>query len=164
MFGDWEQRYDQLCAKLDANTAAMRELTSSFPRSDQQHSRQYREWERWTLLDGGVASGGALTVGGNGSNLVPASSGQEAYLTSVIVSATGASSGGTAALYIGDSQEQNLIDYAAALSGSSPSRLIAYYDLETVWIRPGEALTIVFASLAASSSVFVKATGKRRSL
>lgn len=165
MFGDWEQRYDQLCAKLDANTAALRELTSSFPRSDQQHSRQYREWERWQLMDGGAATaGGAITIGGAGTNLFPAANGWEAYITSVAISATGASSGGTVASYIGDVQEQNLFDYGSQLFGNSPSRLVAFYDQETVWVRPNEPLTFVFASLAASSEVFVKVTGKRRAI
>ena len=164
MLGNWHElheKYDGLCDRLDRLTAAL----EAFPRNDQQHAPAYREWDRWTLYDGGQATaGGALTVGGSGTNLVPAPNGWEAYITSVVISATGASSAATVASYIGGNQEQNLFDYGNSLLGNSPSRLVAFYDQEVVWVRPGEALTFVFASLAASSEVFVKVTGKRRAL
>lgn len=165
MFGamgnEWVERCDGLCCRLDALTEAL----NSFPRTDQQHAKDYREWQRFVLTDGGSATaGGSLTVGGSGGNLRPSSTGWEAYITSIAITASGASSGGTVTVYNGDLGDGNLVDYANQLFGSSPSRLVSFYDQETFWVEPNDVIVIVLASLAASSSVTVRVSGKRRQL
>ena len=155
----WTERADELCRQLDELNRNLRE----FPRNEQQHSRGYNEWERFALIDGGNASaGGALTIGGANTNLRPASNGWEAYVTSIAVTVSGASSGATVAVYNGDLADQNLVDYANAMFGSSPSRLVAFYDRETFYVEQGDCLTIVLASTAASATVTVRVAGKRR--
>lgn len=157
-----EERVDQLFERLDELNRNLKE----YPRSDVAgHSRQQREWERFALIDGGQASGaGALTVGGGQTNLRPCPAGWEAYVTSIAVTVTGASSAATVAVYNGDTSDQNLVDYANSLLGSSPSRTVAFYDRETFYVEQGDALTLVLASTAASAVVTVRVSGKRRML
>ncbi len=71
-FDAWAARTDSLRESIDALVLELH----SFPRNDQQHSPQYREWEQFLLIDGGAADGsGNLTVGGAASNLMPAANG-----------------------------------------------------------------------------------------
>ncbi len=157
--GGRTDRADRLCAQLDE----LNEQLRTFPRNDQQRSPQLREWERFALIDGGQATaGGALTVGGAGSNLRPAPNGWEAYVHSVAVTVSGASATATVTNYNGDVADGNLFDYANAMLGSSPSRIIAFYDLEQVYVETGDAISIVVASAAASAAVTVRVTGRRR--
>jgi hypothetical protein len=149
-------RVDLLCERLDALNRSLLE----FPRTDQQHSPAEREWQRFVLTDGGIASAaGALTVGGGGSNLIPAPNGWEAYITSVAVTVSGASAAATVVNYNSD---LNLFDYANALLGNSPSRIVAFYDQETVYCEQGDPLNIVIAGAVANAAVFVRVAGKRR--
>lgn len=161
MLNGLEGKYADLCERLDALTSALHE----FPRTDQLHSPQYREWERFVLLDGATtdAQGGA-TVGGTGSNLRPCAVGWEAYLTSVAVSVGGASSAATVTNYNGPVDPQNLFDYANSILGSTPSMIVAFYDVETVYVEPGDALNIVVAGAVATQQVTVRVAGKRRAL
>lgn len=155
----WTERADELCRQLDELNRNLRE----FPRNEQQHAPQYKEWERFALIDGGLTSaGGALTVGGGGANLRPCPTGWEAYITSVAVTVGGASSAATVANFNGESDPQNLFDYANTMLGSSPSRIVAFYDPETVYVEQGDPLTIVIAGAVASQAVTVRVTGKRR--
>jgi len=162
MFGgaaDLTEKYERLCSELNRLSTAL----EAFPRGDQEHSRQYREWARFKLIDGGNASAaGAITVGGSGSQLYPCANGWEAYLTSIAITVQGASSAATVAIYNGDLGDGNLLDYASNLFGNSPSRLVAFYDPETVWVSQEDALSFVFASTAASAPVQVVVNGKRR--
>lgn len=153
--------YEELCRSMEALTAALRD----FPRTDQEHSRGYREWERFALIDGGQATaGGALTVGTAQSNLRPCQTGWEAYLTSVAVTVSGASAAATVANYNGEVNDQNLFDYANSMLGNSPSRIVALYDPEVVYIEAGDAISIVIAGAVASANVTVRVCGKRRQL
>lgn len=162
MLNGWQARFDELCERLDTLNA---NLERGFPANDQEHSRGYREWERFVLIDGATTSGtGAATVGGAGSHLRPCAVGWEAYVTSVAVSVGGASSAATVVNYNGEAADANLFDYANAILGSSPSRIIGFYDPETVYAEPDTALTIVVAGAVASQQVTVRVCGKRRQL
>ena len=66
--------------------------------------------------------------------------------------------------YNGEPGEQNLFDYANAMLGNTPSRLVAFYDRETVYVEQGDAITIVIAGAVATQPVFVRVCGKRRQL
>lgn len=155
---DFRELYDGLCGKLDRLSVALEQ-------SDQLHSRQYREWERFVLTDGGQTSGtGGLTVGGAQSNLRPAPTGWEAYITAIAVTVGGASAAATVTNYNGEQDERNLFDYANAMLGSTPARLVAFYDPETVYCEPNDTLSIVIAGAVASQLVTVRVAGKRRQL
>jgi hypothetical protein len=158
MVGDLTERYDELYKELT-------ELNSnlSLLRSDTLHSRQLREWERFAMIDGGLTSGtGGLTVGGGNTNLRPCPNGWEAYITSVAVTISGASHAATMASYNGESDDQNLFDYASAFVGDTPSRLVAFYHLETIYVEQGDPVTFVIAGAVASQRVVVRVCGKRR--
>lgn len=160
-FFPWQEQYDDICKRLDALTQALHE----FPRTDQEHSKGYREWERFALIDGGqTTAAGGLTVGGSGSNLRPAATGWEAYLTSIAVTVQGASAAATVTNYNGDVSDQNLFDYANSMLGNSPSRIVAFYDPEVIYVEPGDAINIVIAGAVASQNVTVRVCGKRRQL
>ena len=64
--------------------------------------------------------------------------------------------------YNGEISEQNLFDYANAMLGNTPSRIVAFYDWETVYVEQGDPINIVIAGAAASTSAFVRVCGKRR--
>jgi hypothetical protein len=154
------ERVDLLCERLDALNTSLLE----FPRDDQQHSPAQREWERFVLSDGGVCANGTLTVGGGGSNLRPAATGWEAYITSIAVTVSGASAAATVANYNGEVADLNLFDYANALLGNTPSRIVAFYDRETVYVEQGDAITIVVAGAVSTANVTIRVAGKRRML
>lgn len=157
----WTERYDELCSKLDELNANLRD----FPRADQQHAKQLREWERYVLTDGGVCTANAVDVGGEGSNLRPAPTGWEAYVTSIAITVSGASNGATAIIYNGNKSDINLVDIASAMFIGSPSRAVAFYDPETFYCEQGDTLTVSIGSAgAATSTVIVRVTGKRRML
>ncbi len=158
--GDWQTRIDGLCEQLDELNRQLRE----FPRADvQRHSRQEREWERFVLTDGGQASaGGALTVGGGATGLVPAPNGWEAYVTSVAVTVSGSSAAATVASYFGEVSDLNLFDYASSLFGASPSRVVGFYDQETGYCEQSDPLSLVVTGAAANATVVVRVAGKRR--
>lgn len=162
MFPDlaaWQDNIDGLRTDVRALTAALGE----FPRGPQQHSPQLREWERFALIDGGTTSGsGGVTIGQSQSNLRPAANGFEAYLTSVAVTVGGASAAATVTNYNGEVDPTNLFDYANAMLGNSPSRIIAFYDEETIYVEQNDAISIVIAGAAASVQVWVRVCGKRR--
>lgn len=157
-FSALNEKYEGLCTRLDELTVAL----NSFPRSEQQHSPQLREWERFVLFDGGVCVGGAVTVGGNDSNLTPAPNGWEAYVTSVAITLSGASAAATCAAYNGDLSDQNLFDYSPAFLGNTPSRLVSFYEPETLFSEQAESLTFDIAAAAATATCVVRVTGKRR--
>ncbi len=161
-FHVWQGNIDGLRDDLQANTKALGE---AFPKGDQRHSRQEREWERFALIDGAAlsASGGA-TIGTSQSNLRPCATGWEAYITSVAVTVTGASSAASVANYNGEVDATNLFDYANAMIGSSPSRIVAFYDPETVYVEQGDAISIVIAGGVSGAQATVRVTGKRRQL
>jgi hypothetical protein len=161
-FSIWQSNVDGLRGDLQANTEAIR---AAFPKDDQQHSKQLREWERFALVDGVVLSAaGAGTIGTASSNLRPCATGWEAYITSVAVTVGGASSAATVTNYNGEVDPTNLFDYANSILGASPSRIIAFYDAETVYVEQGDAISIVIAGGAASVQAFVRVCGKRRQL
>jgi hypothetical protein len=160
VFSSLDEKYDTLCTKLDALTDALH----TFPRSDQQtHSKQEREWQRFAMIDGGKTDGsGNLTVGGGGTNLIPAPNGWEAFITSIAVTVTGASAAATVTNYNGEVSDANLLDFASAMLGNSPSRIIAFYDFEVVYCEQADPLSIVVAGAVASANVTVRVCGKRR--
>ena len=159
-FHVWQDNIDGLRDDLQANTKALGE---AFPKGDQRHSRQEREWERFALIDGGQCSAaGALTVGTASSNLRPCANGWEAYITSIAITVNGASAAATVTNYNGEVDPQNLFDYAAALLGNTPSQIIAFYDPETVYVETGDAISIVIAGAVANAGVTVRVAGKRR--
>jgi hypothetical protein len=157
--GNLDAKHRELCDRLDGLTQAL----AAFPKSDQIHSRAEREWQRFTLSDGGVCTaGGALTIGGPGSNLVPAINGWEAFLTSVSVTVSGVSAAATVTNYNGAAADLNLFDYANAMLGNSPSRIVGFYDPETVYVEQDDPITIMIAGAAATATVIVRVCGKRR--
>lgn len=157
-FDAWAARCDRLGESMDALTTELH----SFPRNDQTHSRQYREWEPFLLVDGGNTDGsGNLTVGGAASNLMPAANGWEAFIYRVSVTVQGASSGASVANYVGGVSGQNLFDYGAGMLGNSPSRLVGEYTAG-VYCSQARHVSIVVAGGAASSGVVVRVEGKRR--
>lgn len=157
-FSEWADRCDKLQASLDNLTTALAE----FPRAEQQHSKQLREWEPFELIDGGTTDGsGNCTVGGGGSNLLPAANGWEAYIHRVSVTVQGASAAATVANYAGGASDQNLFDFANAMLGNSPSRIVGGY-IHGVYSAQGKHATIVVAGAAASSGVIVRIEGRRR--
>lgn len=160
VFSSLDEKYDGLCSRLDELNTNLRE----FPRADvQQHSKMLREWERFALIDGGQASNtGALTVGGGGTNLIPAPNGWEAYITSIAVTVSGASAAATVTNYNGEVADTNLFDYANAMLGNSPSRIVAFYDREVVYCEQGDPINIVVAGAVATANVTVRVCGKRR--
>ena len=159
--GEWSAKIDRLCEQLDELNTQLRE----FPRGDQQHAPMMREWERFALIDGGTTSGaGGLTVGTGSSNLRPCPTGWEAYVTSVAVTVTGASAAATVTNYNGEVSDSNLFDYANAMLGNTPSRIVGFYDEGTVYVEQGDALTIVVAGAVATQNVTVRVCGKRRML
>src|SRR6185437_7997207 len=83
VLGGWEEKYTEVCSKLDAITTAIEAL----PRSEQDHSQQLREWEPFVVYDAvTLDSNGAGTIGGSGTNLVPAGNGWEAFVHYLSVS------------------------------------------------------------------------------
>ena len=157
---DFGEKYDNLCEKLDALTTALHE----FPRNDQQHAPKLREWEPFVLIDGGQTDGtGAATVGGAGSNLVPAINGWEGYVHRVSVTVAGASSAATVANYNGAADPQNLFDFASAMFGNTPSRVIGGY-IHGEYFRDGRPASIVIAGAVATSQVTVRIEGVRRTV
>ena len=160
-FGNLNDKYDALFLEVQRIAEAAEKF--EFPKSDQQHSPGYREWERFNLVDGGQCDGsGNLTVGGGDSRLRITNAGWEAYLTSVAVTVSGASSAATVTNYVGGVADPNLLDYANQMLGNSPSRIVGFYDKETVYFYSNQALTVVIAGAVASANVTVRAAGKRR--
>ena len=155
---EFGEKYDNLCAKLDALTQALHE----FPRNDQTHSKQMREWEEFVLIDGGQTDGaGAATIGGSGSNLLPAANGWEARIHRVVVTVGGASAAATVANYVGSADPQNLFDFASAMFGNTPSRVVGGY-IDGIYSEQGRHTTIVIAGAVAAQQVTVRVTGRRR--
>lgn len=158
---DAQAQLDRLCDQLDELNQALRE----FPRNDQQHSPGYREWERFALIDGGnTGASGGLTIGQGNTNLRPAPTGWEAYVLAVAVTVGGASSAATVTNYNGDVGDQNLFDYANQMFGGTPSRIVAFYDEDQVYVESGDAISIVIAGAVTNQNVTVRVTGKRRQL
>lgn len=158
MLSGWDERYDNVCSKLDAIVDALHE----FPRNDQQHSRAYKEWEPFRLIDGATTDGsGNATIGGGSSALLPAANGWEAYVHRVSVTVQGASAAATVSNYVGGAGDQNLFDYANAMLGNSPSRIVGGY-IHGVYCNPSQHLTIVIAGAVATQGVVVRVEGRRR--
>ncbi len=157
----WQGNVDGLRSDMTALTQALQ----AFPKGDQTHSRQLREWERFALIDGAALSAaGGATVGTSQSNLRPCATGWEAYITSIAVTVAGASAAASVANYNGEVDATNLFDYANAMLGNSPSRIVAFYEPETVYVEQGDAISIVIAGGVASAQVTVRVCGKRRQL
>lgn len=155
---EWQAKLDTLLVQMDALTGALRD----FPRGDQQHSKANREWEPFVLLDGGTTSAAGLaTIGGQGSNLIPAATGWEAYVHRVAVTVQGASSAATVANYHGEVGDQNLFDWSAGMFGNTPSRVVADYS-SPVFFTQGSPLTVVVTGAVATQGVVIRVEGRRR--
>ncbi len=50
------------------------------------------------------------------------------------------------------------------MDGNSPSRKIAFYDPEVVYVESGDAISIVIAGGVNAAQATVRVTGKRRML
>jgi hypothetical protein len=77
---------------------------------------------------------------------------------------SGASAAATVVNYNGEVSDLNLFDYANAMLGNTPSRIVAFYDRETVYVEQGDAITIVVAGAVSTANVTVRVAGKRRML
>lgn len=152
---------DRMIASMDALAVALH----AFPKSDELHARQQREWERFAMIDGAVLSAaGGATIGGSQSNLRPSPNGWEGYITSIAVTVTGASAAATVANFNGEADPMNLFDYANSMLGNSPSRIVGFYDPETVYVESGDAISIVIAGGVNGAQATVRVAGKRRML
>lgn len=152
-------KYDNLCGKLEDLTSALH----TFPRTDQQHSPQMREWEPFLLIDGGVTDGSGNATVGTTASLVCAANGWEAYVHRVSVTVQGASSTATVSNYIGGVSDQRLFDYANNMLGNSPSKLVGGYT-HGVYVQQTQHVTVVITGAAATSGVVVRVEGRRRQL
>ena len=159
MIGGWEERYDRLCGKLDDLTRAL----NDFPRSDQEHSVQYREWEPFVLVDAATLDGsGNGTIGGSGDTaLVPAGRGWEARLHYISLTVGGDSHAATYAAFNGSNDPLNLIDTVGALVGATPSRYVKEFT-SGHYFRDAAHLTVVVASGVAEQQAIVRIEGYRR--
>ena len=166
MLGDLNEKYDGLCEKMDALTAALHE----FPRSDQTHSRQEREWQPFKLNDGGqVASNGTtFTVGGGQSALLPAARGWEAYVERIVLTADGSSSGAFAAVFRGPAGVLDLVDRAATFAAVNILGITTYTNVadynSPIYFLDGQHVTIEFGGCANSANVNVIVYGRRREM
>lgn len=161
------QAWSDLCDKLDRQNELLAGI-HAFLQADQQHSKQLREWEEFTLWDGGAVGAAAttITIGSEGSNLIPAPNGWEAYISRVVLAASGASSGARAAVFRGANTPQNLIDRAVAF-GLTSINAVSYYTNVSDYSSPtyfvnAEPITVEFAGLANSAQITVRVSGKRR--
>lgn len=152
---DWEERFNTLVASIDRLTDA---TLRSFP-ANSQIPAPASEWEPFVLVDGGTTDGsGNLTVT---CGQPVASNGWEGYVGRVAVTVQGASSAATVANYHGSAADGNLFDFAGAMIGSSPSRIVADYNTP-VYFRDGQHVTVVVTGAVASSGVIVRVEGRRR--
>lgn len=161
--GLFDKEYNELCSKLDAQTAAI-EHVGKLIQSDQEHSRRQREWQPFVLTDAGTTdANGAATVGGDGSYLVPAPNGWEARVHRIVVTVHGASAAATVTTYHGAASDTSLFDFAQAMLGNTPSRQIADYN-SPVYFAAGESISVVIGGAVATQAVVVRVEGLRRML
>ena len=163
-FGDFNEKYERLCGSMDALTKALHE----FPRADQTHSKQMREWEQFEITNGGKVASNAtvITIGGGNTQLVPAPRGWEARVERISLSADGSSSGAFAAVFRGEAGPLNLIDRAATFAavnilGTTTYTNVADYN-SPLYFFDGEPAVIEFGGLANSANVYVILYGQRR--
>lgn len=148
-----DEKYQGICDRLDAIAAAV----AGLPQSDQTHSIQYREWEPFMEADAAAAVSNTATVA-----LRTANQGWEARVHRISVTAAGASAAATVAVYRGGVSDLNLVDFASAMFGNTPSRICGDYS-SPIEFPAGGNITIVVAGNAGATDVCtVRVEGYRR--
>lgn len=118
-----------------------------------------REWSQYREIAAGVTSSAAASI-----NTPQAPSGFETEVERITISCGGVSAAATVAVYRGGANEGVLVDFAGAMLGNSPSRLLLK-ELPVIRLLGGEFLTVVLASTAAGTNqVYVRLEGRKRSV
>lgn len=153
------QMYEELCGRLDKIGTGLEGLARQ---TEQLHSRMYREWVPFRLTDGGTCAGGAVNIGGEQSQLVPAPNGWEARVERICIQISGASSAARADFYRGNAADGTaFFDFISGFFGSSPSVNASDYASRPYFMN-GTPLFIVLSGAVATAAVTVRVEGVRR--
>lgn len=153
--GDLSTKYIELSERLDRLAVASERLAVQ---NDQLHSVAYREWEPFVIAFGNVTdSNKTLTLK---HHLF--TNGWEGYVDRVTVTVAGASAAATVATYRGDVSDTNLIDWASALYGNSPSRIAGDYNSPIYFRDDDRFCAVVTSSADVGNAVTVRVEGRRR--
>ena len=163
MLGDLNEKYDGLCEKMDALTAALHE----FPRNDQTHSQQLREWERFVLHDALTLASGVGALGVAGSQ-APAANGWEAYVERITLLVGGSSSGAVGAVFHASQGPTSCIDIIPLVVAVVVNTVTYYGNAANysspAYFRDGAALivTVTGADTTAGTQAVMRVEGRRR--
>ena len=140
---------EEFVARLDRQAVALEAIAL----------RTSRPWEPFRYLQGGVTDGsGDATV-----SFAPCPVGWEWQLGRIAVSVDGASSAATLGAFINSADDSTLVDWAAGLFGSNPSRNISD-NPAPIYLADGEQFVIQVVGAVAAQNVLVRIQGFAREL
>lgn len=135
------------------------ELHASVNELRHEYASLRREWSIYREVATGVTASNVASI-----DTPQAPAGFETDIERIAVSVAGVSAAATVAIYRGGANEGSLVDYAGAMSGNSPSRLIRL-QLPPIRLMGGEFLTVAIAAAAnGSNQVYVRVEGRKRSV